>query len=214
MFMKKRMVLLAAAALVFALAFSAAADVALPPPPGEGGMGIFEALKRRASAPRGDFPAGPLTDSDLSCLLWAATGLNRGEKGWTVPMDKGVPPYVAVYAANADGVFRYDWASHSLVEAAKRDIRPDIGMQNFVAGAPCSLIFVADSEALSEFKDPVLQTQFADVAAGAMTQNVYLAAAALKIGARYIHSLKADVIKEALGLKDEDRVICLMLWGQ
>jgi nitroreductase len=186
----------------------------LPAPETEGGMGLFEALKKRTSAPGGDFPAASLSAEELSNALWAASGLNRGESGWTVPMDRGVPPYVDIYAALDRGVFLYDWRTHSLVEMTKTDIRANIGLQNFVANAPCSLIFVANAEALSAFSDEALRTQFADVAAGAMTQDVYLAAAAMNLGARYIHSLKEPEIKSALKLNEKDRVICLMMLGK
>jgi nitroreductase len=212
--MRKFFATLALAFFASVSASIAAADIKLPPPQTEGGMALFEALKRRASAPGGDFPTGELSREDMSNALWAATGLNRGETGWTVPMDRGLPPYVDVYAALKEGAFLYDWKSHSLLDVTNKDIRANIGLQNFVANAPCSLIFVANSESLAEIKSELLRTQFADVAAGAMTQDVYLAAAAMDLGARYIHSIKEDEIKSALGLTEGDRVICLMLLGK
>ncbi|MDR1916692.1 MAG: nitroreductase family protein [Synergistaceae bacterium] len=195
-------------------ASAASANVKLPDPQTSGGMGLFEALKLRSSAPGGDFPTAMLSDQELSNVLWAATGLNRGDKGWTVPMDRGLPPYVDVYAAIKDGVFLYDWKSHSLVDVSKKDIRPNIGLQNFVASAPCSLIFVANMESLSAVTDDALKAQFSAVAAGAMTQDVYLAAAAMSLGARYIHSIKESEIRSALSLAEGDSVICLMLLGK
>lgn len=193
---------------------SAMADIKLPAPQTEGGMGVFEALKKRASAPGGDFPTSALSPGELSSILWAATGLNRGDTGWTVPMAMGLPPYVDVYAALKDGVFLYDWKNNSLVEISKTDIRGGIGMQRFVANAPCSLIFVANAKSLSEINDEPHRREFADVAAGAMTQDVYLASAALGIGARYIDSIKEDEIKSAVSLPEGDRVICLMILGK
>jgi len=201
----------AMAAMVLCPAF---ADEKLPEPQTGGGMGLFEALKKRSSVPGGDFPKAPLSEDELSNVLWAASGLNRGDSGWTVPMDRGVPPYVDVYVANDRGVFLYDWRAHSLVLTTKDDIRAWMGLQNFVAGVPCALILVANAESLSVFSDEVLRAQFADVAAGAMTQNAYLAAAAMRLGARYIHSLREPEIKSALNLNEEDRVICLMLLGK
>jgi SagB-type dehydrogenase family enzyme len=177
-------------------------------------MGLFEALKKRQSAPGGDFPTADPSDAELSNVLWAATGLNRGEKGWVVPMDRGLPPYVDVYAALPSGVFRYDWKTHSLADISKKDIRANLGLQNFVASAPCSLIFVANIESLSAVKNDSLKLQFSAVAVGAMTQDVYLAAAAMGLGARYIHSIKEADIKRELSLNDGDSVICLMLLGK
>jgi hypothetical protein len=192
----------------------ATADIKLPLPQTDGGIGVFEALKKRASAPGGDFPTAALPMEELSSLLWAATGLNRGETGWTVPMHMGLPPYVDVYAILDSGTFLYDWKANSLVEISKTDIRGNAGMQRFVASAPCGMVFVANGKSLSEIKDESLQREFADVAAGAMTQDVYLAAASLGIGARYIHSLKENELRAALSLPEDDRIICLMILGK
>jgi nitroreductase len=155
-----------------------------------------------------------LSAEDLSDILWASTGLNRGERGWTVPMSEGLPPYVDIYAALDNGVFLYDWKNNSLREISKEDIRAKIGAQRFVASAPCSLILVANAKSLSKFKDKDIQKEFAHVAAGAMTQDAYLAAAALGVGARYIHSMKLDEINSALRLTKEDFAICLMILGK
>jgi hypothetical protein len=212
--MRKFSVLLFLAFMIVLAPSAASADIKLPEPQTGGGMPLFEALKLRASAPGGDFPTAMLSDQELSNVLWAATGLNRGDNGWTVPMDRGLPPYVDVYAATPGGVFLYDWKSHSLAEVSKKDVRAGIGLQNFVAGAPCSLIFVANSESLSAIKDESLRDQFSAVAAGAMTQDVYLASAAMSLGARYIHSIKEREIKSALSLAEGDGVICLMLLGK
>lgn len=212
--MKKILSILILISVMVLYGTPATADIKLPAPQTEGGMGLFEALKKRASAPGGDFPTGPLSVEDLSSVLWAATGLNRGETGWTVPMALGLPPYVDIYAALENGVFLYDYKTNSLVEISKTDIRGKIGMQRFVASAPCSLIFVANAKSLSEINDEPHRKEFADVAAGAMTQDIYLASAALGIGARYIDSIKEDEIKSAISLSEDDRAICLMMLGK
>jgi hypothetical protein len=175
---------------------------------------LFDALKRRSSAPGGDFPTAPLSDEDLSDVLWATVGLNRGQKGWTVPMSEGLPPYVDLYAALENGVFLYDWKDNILREVSKNDIRAKIGAQRFVASAPCILILVGNAEALSHFKDEAVRKEFAHVAVGAMTQDTYLAAAALGLGTRYIHSMKLDEIESALRLPKEDFTVCLMMLGK
>ncbi|MDR2175107.1 MAG: nitroreductase family protein [Synergistaceae bacterium] len=192
-----------------------AESIALPPPPTgkEGGMSLFEALWKRSSQPGGDFPAGALDDKELGAILWAATGLNRGEKGWTVPMAMGLEPYVRLYVARDDGVFLYDWKEHALKEVSKENIRAKVGAQSFVRTVPCILILAADAEGLSGFREPD-RTAFACVAAGAMTQDVYLAAAALGVGARYIHSMNRDAVAEALALEEGAFPLCLMLLGK
>jgi hypothetical protein len=190
------------------------ADVKLPAPRMDNGVTLFDALKRRASAPGGDIPATPLSEAELSDVLWATVGLNRGQTGWTVPMANGLPPYVDVYAALADGVFLYDWKDNILREISKEDVRANIGGQRFVAATPCVLILVGNAEALSHFRDAETKKEFANVAVGAMTQDTYLAAAALGLGARYIHSMKISEVKRALSLPEDDFPICLMMLGK
>jgi nitroreductase len=185
----------------------------LPAPQTTGGIGIFDALAKRASAPGGDFPAGNLTPDEMSTILWAASGLNRGDKGWTVPMAMGLEPYCKIYVAEDAGIFLYNWQNNALDEISKENVRAKIGAQNFVKNAPHILIVVADGKGLAQFVEPD-RSEFANVAAGAMTQDVYLAAAALGAGARYIHSMNADEIRAALRLEDEDRPICLMMLGK
>ena len=193
----------------------ASAAIKLPAPQTSGGMGLFEALRLRQSAPGGDFPKGELSAQELSNILWAMSGLNRGETGWTVPMGSGLPPYVRIYATMKDGTFLYDWNRHSLEDISDKDIRADIGAQRFVADASCILILVEDGEALEEeYGDETIETEFANVAAGAMTQDAYLAAAAMNLGARYIHSMKIENIVSSLNLPESDRPICIFLLGK
>jgi SagB-type dehydrogenase family enzyme len=201
-------------ALLVCATRTAFAGIKLPAPQTEGGMGLFEALKLRQSAPGGGFPKGDLSEQELSNILWAMSGLNRGKTGWTVPMASGLPPYVRIYAALKDGVFLYDWDTHSLEDVSKKDIRADIGAQRFVADAPCILILVPDTKALAEFDDETTRLEFANVAAGAMTQDAYLAAAAMNLGARYIHAMKEDAIKEALSIAEDNRPICIFPLGK
>jgi hypothetical protein len=212
--MKKLSVFGFMAAFLVLWASIASAAIKLPDPQTSGGMGLFDALRLRQSAPGGDFPRGELSEQELSNVLWAMSGLNRGETGWTVPMASGLPPYVRIYAATKDGTFLYDWRNHSLEDISDKDIRADIGAQRFVADASCILILTEDGEALAEFGDETVETEFANVAAGSMTQHAYLAAAAMNLGARYIHSMKIGNIVSSLSLPEGDRPICIFMLGK
>ncbi|MDR1110953.1 MAG: nitroreductase family protein [Deltaproteobacteria bacterium] len=195
---------------------SLAADVDLPAPQTEGGMGLFEALKKRSSVPGGDFSLAEVTLGELSTVLWAASGLNRGQTGWTVPMAEGLAPYVRIYVAGQEGTFRYDWGGHRLVEVSGENIKARIGGPAFIRKAFYVLVLTTDREILGQLvrggKDR--QDEFAQVLAGAMTQDIYLAAAALSLGTRYIHSMNVEAVKSALGLGPDDYPIALMLLGK
>ena len=151
---------------------------------------------------------------DLSTLLWAASGRNRGGSGWTVPIGQGRDPYCTVYVAKADGVFRYDGKSHSLTEVSKEHIIPGITSQAFAAKAPAVLIFVIDGGKMAEISDPVRRASWGFLLIGCMTEHVYLAADALNIGVRYMASLNADFVRAKLGLADADTPVCILPMGR
>ncbi|MDR1921182.1 MAG: nitroreductase family protein, partial [Candidatus Adiutrix sp.] len=109
--------------------------------------------------------------------------------------------------------WRYEWSGHKLVEVASANIRAQIGGPGFSKQAAYILILVSEAEALKAVKNQASAADFAQVLTGAMTQNIYLAAASLKLGARYLHSMNVAGISEALKLAPEDKPICLMLLG-
>jgi nitroreductase len=201
-------------AFLFLTGAAQAADaIVLPAPQTEGGIGLFEALKKRQSALGGDFSLAPVDRQALSTILWAASGLNRGDTGWVVPMAEGLPPYVRIYVASAEGAWRYEWSGHKLEPVAEGNAVNRLGGPGFSRKASCVLVFVADAKALKGLKNQSSAQDFAQVLTGAMTQDVYLAAAALKLGARYIHSMSASSVAELLRLDPEDKPVALMLLG-
>jgi nitroreductase len=212
---KSRFFTVAAVALLAAAALCTPveADVKLPEPLTEGGGGVFSLLKSRASAAGGGYPTGKVSQEELSTILWAASGLNRPGKGWTVPMAMGREPYCKVYVAGDEGTFLYDWKEHALKEISKDNVKAAIGSQAFVGKASHVLVFVTDGKALGSFNNN-RALEWGYVAVGAMTQNVYLAADTLGIGARYIASLSPDVARTSLQLAEGDIPVCVMPIGK
>ncbi|MDR2197974.1 MAG: nitroreductase family protein [Deltaproteobacteria bacterium] len=200
--------------MFFCLRGVAGADVDLPEPQTTGGMGLFDALKKRSSVSGGDLVPAEVSLEDLSTILWAASGLNRGETGWTVPMAQGLAPYVSIHVVAADGVFLYDYRGHKLLEISKENVKGSVASQSFAAKASHILVFSTLPEELGKLRNPADAEEFACVLTGAMTQDVYLAAAALKLGARYLHSMKTDVVASALKLPEGSRPVALMILGK
>jgi hypothetical protein len=193
---------------------AALADVNLPKPKITGGDGIFNLLQKRASGTRGEFPKGDVSIEDLSTILWAGTGLNRDGKGWTIPLAGGKPPYVKIYAVKRDGVFQYDWKAHSLIEISDKNVMGEITGDGFVKDSSCILVFVTDTADMGSMTNLNAGNSLAFTAAGAISQNIYLAADALGISTRYMVSMKADAVKKELKLKEIDVPICIMPLGK
>jgi nitroreductase len=193
-------------ALLFTASVVCAQSVKLPAPQTTGGVPTLEAIEKRASAVSGQFPTGEISRQELSTLLWAASGRNRGGSGWTVPTAMGMDPYVSIYVASKDGMFLYDGKEHSLTQLFAGDARAKVSAQSFANSAPYILVFVTRGK---ESGAP-----FGQALAGAMTQNVYLASQSLNIAARFMATMQQDVVRKELKLADDDVAVCIMPLGK
>lgn len=177
----------------------------LPAPQQKGGQGIFTALEARHSATPADFPLKNISTQELSNLLWAATGENRASKGWTVPLAMGNSPYNRIYVLNDSGIYRYNWKLNRLIEVSPKNVKNEVGLQGIVGKSPVVLVFVSDGN---------VRKEYAYIASGAMTQNIYLAAASMGIEGRFVISMNENAIRQALQLKENELPLNLMLIGR
>jgi hypothetical protein len=181
----------------------AAADIKLPAPKKTGGPALFQIIDQRASAGQSNFPSGMPTREDLATILWAATGKNRDGRLWTVPMAMGKPPYCKIYATMPEGVFLYDWATNTLKEISTDRAQAELYMQAPFKNAPMSLYIVVDGKGLSELRPP-MDKEGGPLLAGAMSQNIQLAAQGLGVGSRIIYSVHRDVAARVFKLAPGD----------
>ncbi|MEG1602664.1 MAG: nitroreductase family protein [Cloacibacillus sp.] len=195
---------------LFILTFSTAAcaaNIILPEPDKTGGPSVLEAIANRASAAQEPFAKQELSMKELSTVLWAATGKNREPKGWTVPMAMGREPYVTVYVILKNGGYIYNWEKNALIEviAEKRLISRAV-TQDFAKTAPCLLVLVNRGTMNVE--------QYSDIAAGAMAQNVYLAAEALNLKTRFLASFNKVSLESSLMLGPIMKIAGVMVVGR
>ncbi|MDR1534917.1 MAG: nitroreductase family protein [Planctomycetota bacterium] len=199
---------------LLAAPLAAAGDLKLPPPKTSGGKPVLNAIADRASAPGNNFPSGEISLDELSVVLWAGSGLNRPTR-WTVPFGMGVEPYVRIYVAGQDGVHLYSWADHSLKRVLAEDIRARINRQPFSRVVPYILIFVSDRTSLvKNGRAREVWSKWTHAAAGAMTQQIYLAADSIGIGARYVESMDVDLLRKSLAIPADEEPICVMPIGK
>jgi SagB-type dehydrogenase family enzyme len=181
----------------------AAPTVALPAPEKTGGMPLMEALARRRSAR--EFERRELPLPILSGLLWAAFGINRPDGGRTAPSALNAQE-IDVYVALPSGAYRYDASAHALRLVAASDLRRVTGYQDFVDEAPLDLVFVADHAHMRMV--PVGQrASYASVAAGAISQNVYLFAASAGLATVIRAWIDRSAIADALGVTHDQEVL-------
>ena len=169
----------------------------LPPPQTEGGKPLMTALRERHSTR--EYSDRPLPPQILSDLLWAAFGINRPASGdRTAPYWRHVM-VLDIYAVMADGVWLYDPKGHALAPYLAADLRAQTGLQDFVAGAPLNLVYVAHGERMTDIS-PEDRRLYASVDAGFIGQNVYLFCASAGLATVFRGAVDYPKLARALNL--------------
>jgi SagB-type dehydrogenase family enzyme len=166
--------------------------IALPPFEKDNPFPLDRALLERKSA--SSFADRPLSQVELSRLLWAATGVNREDGHRTTPSGQRKYP-VDILAALPGGVYRYEPKQHRLARVLAEDIREKIPNQDPFKKAAMIVLYVIN-------KDKAGRIEFADIEIGCMGQNLSLEAAALGMGSRIIANIKSADVMRILGLKE------------
>jgi len=186
--------------ILFAASLSiavAAETVKLPPPQREGGAGFFTVLNQRRS--RRAFTAEPLSQQELSTLLWAGFGISGSRNRRTAPTAVNKQEFT-LYAILGNGAFKYLPESGELEKVSGEDLR------KLAAGnvtAPAYILIVADLKRAAS-------QEYAAIDSGYISQNLYLASEALGLGSCALGSFRrneADLaqLKAKLGLAEHER---------
>jgi nitroreductase len=181
----------------------AISSVSLPKPEKHGGMPLMDALAKRQSAR--EFESRELPAELLSSLLWAAFGVNRPDGHRTAPTAINSQE-IDVFVALPQGAYLYDADAHSLQLTAGSDIRRITGYQDFVDSAPLDLVFVADYSRMA-LVPADRRESYASVAAGAISQNVYLFCASNGLSTVLRAWIDRDAVADALGLTHDQHVL-------
>jgi SagB-type dehydrogenase family enzyme len=186
------------------------ATISLPPPETAGGMPLMQALMARHSTR--EFSAKPLPPQVLANLLWAAGGVNRPDTGKRTAPSARDWREVEIYLATAEGAFRYDPPTHTLIKVADGDLRPLTGMQDFVATAPLNLVYVADLDRMSGASAED-KARYSAADTGFMAQNVYLYGASAGLAVVVRGLVDREALGAALGLRCNQRIILAQTVG-
>lgn len=138
----------------------------LLPPPQFIDMSLEKSIMRRMSMRK--FTDEPVTDEELSTVLWAAYGL-RDDGALTVPEINGA--HAAVIYVLLENVYTYCPVNHSLVFYKEGDYRDIVGWQY---SAPVQLCLCWNTD--------IADANFGSAELGAIGQNIYFAANAIGLG--------------------------------
>ena len=164
---------------------------------------LEQALKKRHSTRA--FLPDALPIETVSALLWAGFGINRRDTGGRTAPSAHNWQEIDVFAVLPEGTFRYDAKGHRLLLVNAEDLRGATGMQDFVAPAPLSLVYVADFARMPEAK-PQERDFLAGADAGCIAQNVYLYCAAAGLACVVRGLIDRRRLAAALGLAKTQRV--------
>ena len=177
--------------------------IKLPTPEKTGGKPLMEALNDRSSSR--DFINQPLSEQQLSNLLWAAFGINREDtKKRTAPSSHNNQD-ILIYLTTEDGVFLYRAEENALEQLTERDMRSIAGNQSFVKDASVNLIYVSDFSKLGKGSDDKRVT--AATHCGFIGQNVYLYCASEGLISVFRAWIDKEKIAEALKLPEGFEVL-------
>ena len=198
-------------------------QVPLPPPSRKGRMSLEEAIARRRSIR--DFAPEPISQSQLSQILWAAQGISdAGGRYRTVPSAGATYPLEIFVACGGngvdgigDGVYLYNVESHSLRRHFEGDVRGELALaaldQDFICVAPVDIIICAlYNRTLSGYGGR--GERYVHVEVGHAGQNIYLQATALGLATVAIGAFSDEQVREVLRLDRQYKPLYIMPVGR
>jgi len=192
-------------------------NIKLPEPQKELDFPLMRALENRRSIRK--WKDTPLSEQELSNLLWAACGVTK-EKYGKVKSKRTAPSAcnsqeIRVYVLLASGAYLYNEENHELAGILKKDIREHIGTQKMMKSAPMGLVYVAD---LSRMTSPFLRSEEAKrfsawVDTGYVSQNVYLYCAASNLSTVALALIDREKLRTLMGLEESEKIVLTQVVG-
>jgi SagB-type dehydrogenase family enzyme len=180
----------------------------LPPPATTGGMALAEALKNRRTVRH--FATRPMDLEQISQLLWEGDGASdpRGLRtapsaGATYPLDLYLVVGERGVTGLAAGIYHYEVASHTLMPLSKGDFRAPAARaclwQAWMSEAPVMVVITGEYRRCTN-RYGQRGIRYTDMEAGNVSQNLFLAAEALGLGAGIVGAFDDKTLAQALNL--------------
>lgn len=161
-------------------------------------LSVMDTYKQRKSVR--EYSANPLSDQDLSDLLWAAQGQNRDDGHLTSPTAMNRQE-IRLYVFTEKNVSLYDPKANTLTQVASGDHRDIVASgQAFAKAAPVVLLMVADMGKFGSNNQQALSMVSVDTGIVCENINLFCSAAGLCTVPRATMDGKA--ISALLGLNE------------
>ena len=198
-------------------------QIYLPSPILKGSMPLEEAIARRRSIR--DFAPEPLSQLQLSQILWAAQGItNTSEEyrsvpsaGATYPLEIFVVCGINCVEKIGDGIYHYDVDSHSLTLHHKGDVRLALARsasgQGYIYEAPVDIVICSLYERTT-MRYGARGERYVHIEVGHAGQNIYLQATALGLATVAIGAFNDEQVREVLRLDKQYKPLYIMPVGK
>jgi len=195
----------------------------LPSPSQKGGISLTEAIARRRSIR--DFTPEPISQSQLSQILWAAQGKsNTWGRHRTVPSAGATYPLEIFVAGGKnsveeidDGVYHYDIYTHSLTLHHRGDVRLELARaalgQRFIYEVPVDIVICAlYHRTLAHYGSR--GERYIHIEVGHAAQNLCLQATVTGLGAVTIGAFYDEQVTKLLNLPEKEQPLYIIPVGR
>ncbi|MFB0559329.1 MAG: SagB/ThcOx family dehydrogenase [Dehalococcoidales bacterium] len=197
--------------------------IRLPSPSQKGGMPLPEAIARRRSIR--DFTPQPISQLQLSQVLWAAQGITDTQgryravpsAGATYPLEIFVVCGTGGVEQIDAGIYHYNMDSHSLTLHYEGDARLTLARaamdEEGIYEAPVDIVICAIFERTTLHYGG-RGRRYVHMEVGHAGQNIYLQATALGLATFAIGAFRDEPVREALRLDEQYKPLYIMPVGR
>ncbi|MFA4888549.1 MAG: SagB/ThcOx family dehydrogenase [Candidatus Omnitrophota bacterium] len=184
-------------------------EIKLPSIQTTGKLSVEEAISKRRSVR--EYKDKALSLKEVSCLLWAASGITANWGGRTAPSAGALYPLEIYLVAGrvenlAPAIYRYNSQTHSLVKIIEGDKRFALFsaslFQSCIKNAPISLVICAEYQRTTR-KYGERGKRYVHIEVGHVGQNIYLQAESLGLATVAIGAFVDEAVKKVLNIKEE-----------
>ena len=195
----------------------------LPPPREKGSTSLEEAIVSRRSVR--DFAPDPISQSQLSQILWAAQGITDTRmKLRTAPSAGATYPLVIFVICGQNsvekmgqGIYHYNIDNHSLNHHHNEDVRTELtraaSVQDYICQAPLSIVICAVYDrTLTRYGSRT--DRYVHIEVGHTAQNIYLQVTALGLVTVALGAFNDERVSEVLRLDKQYKPLYIMPVGK
>jgi len=186
-------------------------------------MSLEEAIARRRSVR--DFTSEPISQSQLSQILWAAQGITDTSLRFRAVPSAGATYPLEIFVACGgngveeigDGIYHYNIDNHALTLHHKGDVRIELARaslgQEFIYEAPVDIIICALPQRTT-LGYGSRGERYVHIEVGHVGQNIYLQATALGLATVAIGAFYDEPVREVLRLDKQYKPLYIMPVGR